>query len=104
MKQPKILTMAQRERAATEYAEGEPVKQIAHRYGVHPTTIIKIATRLGVERRNGVRTIHALGRAASRLGLTVKDLESFARSQVGSRSGQPMHGGPDRFSKQQVST
>jgi uncharacterized protein YjcR len=103
MKEPKILTMAQRKRVASEYADDVPLKVIAHRYGVHPSTIIKIASRLGVERRNGVRTIHALGRAAYRLGLTVKDLESFARSRAGSRSGQPMHGGPDRYEGQQVS-
>jgi transposase-like protein len=103
MKEPTILTMAQRVRVAREYAEGVALKQVAHRYGVHPSTVVKIATRLGVERRNGVRTIHALGRAASRLGLTVKDLESFARSRVGSRSGQPMHGGPDQYEERQAS-
>jgi uncharacterized protein YjcR len=97
MKKPKILVMAQRKNVAREYAEGVPIKQIAHRYGIHITTVTKIATRFGIERRYGVRTVHSLGRAAARLGLTVKDLESFARSRAGSRSGQPMHGGPDQY-------
>jgi uncharacterized protein YjcR len=103
MKKPKILTGAQRMLVAHSYTEGVPVKLIAHKFGVDPSTVIKIATRLGVERRNGVRTIHALGRAAYRLGLTVKDLESFARSRAGSHSGQPMHGGPNRYEGHSVS-
>jgi hypothetical protein len=93
-KTPKSLTPAQRDRIAGAYSNGEPIKVIAGRFGIHETTVIKVATGLGVPKRYQRSTARTLGLAAVRLGLTMRDLELLAQLRGG---GQPVRGGPDQF-------
>ena len=46
------LSYPQRQKLIDAYASGMPVKQIAERFGVHRTTITRIASRSGVTMRS----------------------------------------------------
>lgn len=53
MRKPNIvLTAWQREQVARLYADGGPIKVIAHRFGIHKTTVCFIAKAAGLPRRH----------------------------------------------------
>ena len=82
MRKPyKHMTPAQRDELALQYAQRVPIKIIAHRFGVHPTTVIKTARRCGAPARNQKTSVYSLGRMAVKLGLTKRDLEQIAQTR-----------------------
>ena len=56
VERPKKLTAAQRGKLAAEYVAGATVSELAARFAVHRTTVLRTLELLGVERRRGKLT------------------------------------------------